>query len=91
MTKLPDTQLRVLRAAADGDVYRSHSLHDLYQSYNRGDGRKKVTAIVAKLTDRPEPLLEIADRDGWTSPWLLTAAGRTLLAEADARRVAEGT
>lgn len=90
MSKLPDTHLQVLRAAADGDVYRSHAVDTLYESYNRADWYRKVTAVVAKLTDRPEPLLKIGERDGWTYPWIVTDAGLAVLAEADARRVAEG-
>jgi hypothetical protein len=90
MTKLPDTQLRVLRAAADGDVYRSHASNNLNESFNRADQRRKVTAIVAKLTDRPEPLLKIGERERWGTPWIVTDAGRTVLAEADARHVADG-
>jgi hypothetical protein len=90
MSTLPDTHLQVLRAAADGDVYRSHAINTLYESFNRADRHRKVTAVVAKLIDRPEPLLKLGELDGWSYPWLLTDVGRTVLAEADARRVAEG-
>jgi hypothetical protein len=85
MTNLTEPQLRVLRAAADGDVYRSHSINTLYESFNRADRHRKVTGVVKKLTDRSEPLLVIGERDRWTTPWLLTDAGRAALAEADAR------
>lgn len=78
--KLTPTQLRVLRDAADGDVYRSHSINSLYESFNRADRHKTVTAIVTRLTDRDEPLLVLGERDGFVIPWLLTDAGRAALA-----------
>jgi hypothetical protein len=77
--KLPPSHLRVLRDAANGDVYRSHSINTLYQSFNRADRHKTVTAIVERLTDRPEPLLKVGELDGFVIPWLLTDAGRAAL------------
>lgn len=40
-----------------------------------------ITDVVAGLVDRAEPLLQHGERDraGW--PWLLTDAGRAVLAE----------
>lgn len=81
--KLTDPQLRVLLAAATGDLYRSQSLGTLYRSFLRGARGRDVTAIVERLTDREPPLLELGERDGFTIPWLLTDAGRTALDTVD--------
>lgn len=77
--KLTDPQLRVLRAAATGDLYRSHTSGTLYRSFVRTAQGRDVTTIVQRLTDREPPLLELGERDGFTIPWLLTDAGRTAL------------
>lgn len=79
--RLTKPQIAILRAAAEGNVYRSESIRDLYESYDRSDGKRRVTTIVDRLTERTEPLLRIGKSDGFTRLWLVTEAGRSELAK----------
>ncbi len=82
--KVTPGQVAVLRAAKDGRLSRSESIGTLYESFMRprtsAFTEKKVTAIVKRLTDRETPLLEIGERERWSRPWHLTAAGEAVLA-----------
>jgi hypothetical protein len=77
-SKLTSSQATVLRNAQAGHVYRSERGHDLYACYDSAQGRKKVTAIVARLSDAG--LLRVGDLSGGQRPWLVTAQGAQVLA-----------
>ena len=77
---LTAAELRVLRAAARGDLYRSESGFSLYDSFIRGE-RRKVNATVDRLTSRTDRLLSIGEQQGTSRPWHLTDAGRAELAK----------
>lgn len=79
--RLTPTQLQVLADAASepGAVCRSESIRSLYECFDRKQGHRKVTAIVGKLADLD--LLRIGPDEGWTRPWIVTEAGRKVLAD----------
>ena len=82
---LTEPQLRVLRAAQRGDLYRSESIGSLYKTFDHGDGFRNVTAAVDRLSLRETRLLELDEQRGLRRQWRLTDAGRDALAERDAR------
>lgn len=78
--KLTPTQLTVLRDTAADHVYRSERGHDLYACYDRAQGRKRVTAIVERLSRLD--LVRISDQRGMERPWHVTAQGEQACAAA---------
>lgn len=80
---LTKVELNILRSARNGDLFRSESGADLYQSYMDG-GRVKVTGAVRRITARETRLLEIGERHGFKRHWLLTDDGIAALAKQEA-------
>lgn len=79
--KLTDLQVAVLRDAQAGKLWRSDSVHDLYDSYS-DNRRGKVNRQVDVLSDRD--LICIGDRQPFRRPWHITEAGVKVLADLDA-------
>ena len=75
--KLTPTQFAVLSDAKAGHVYRSERGHDLYDCYDHAQARKKVTAIVERLSALG--LLRIGESVGMQRPWHVTAQGDQVL------------
>ena len=82
-SKLTSSQWTVLRNAQAGHVYRSERGYDLYACYDAAQSRKKVTAIVGRLSDAG--LLRIGEEAGGQRPWLITAQGAQALVQHQAK------
>lgn len=81
---LSPAQIKVLRHAKRGWVYRSNHGYDLYASRDIGNGSKDVSRSVYNLTSRRPPLLQIGpprDGDSLCRTWLVTEAGEAELAK----------
>lgn len=83
--KLTDVQWTVLQDAKAGHVYRLYYGVNLYESYDRAQGRnvrgKKVTAIVDRLNVLG--LLRIDKQSGIRWVWHVTEKGEQALAQKD--------
>lgn len=82
--KLTDLDLKILHAAArnDGSLYRSERGYDLYDSYLVTFSRAtKINRQVAKLAAGEPQLLKIGEAIDLRRSWLLTDAGRQVIAD----------
>ncbi|WP_433460663.1 hypothetical protein [Micromonospora sp. CA-248212] len=80
--KLTPVQLAVLRAAADGNLYRSESIRSLYKSF-RSDTHANVTRQADALADLN--LIRIGEQRGAQRPWHIEPDGLKALADYDAQ------
>lgn len=79
--KLSPAQLAALRAAADGNLYRSESIRSLYKSF-RADTHANVTRQADALADLN--LIRVGEQQGSRRPWHIEPDGVKILADYDA-------